>query len=191
MSKGLKKLLLGDSEVDCELMDEMEIKEEKFSSEKYEKYFREKLESEAKSYFEKKEELEEKNRIENEVLQDIVKKYFPDGLPTDVPYDFLKIKPKKNRVNISKEDKSELIKRVKEIQKRQNEIINIFCNEETYLNLDSNYLIGNKVCEYKKLEGLKLIHLDTLQEAYIKNPLDGKFDKHFTEKLTVDIDSRF
>jgi len=93
----------------------------------------------------------------------------------------------------SEEEIAKFKQNVRDIQARQNEIMEIFVEKDKYtaLGKSSGYLVS----EYKKLEGLKSIYLDKLQAIYNGRVLSGwNNSNNFCEPIKdngLDRDSRF
>ncbi len=177
-----------------------------FTAEDFEKRFRKELIDDIESYNKEKENKKIAEEIQERVGKEMLKKYFPNGIPEDAPYyifDKLGVKRDnfqlreriRNSFNLSEEELRKLQNRGKEIQDRQHQIIGYFFDEKTYKDLRDKNLTGSLVSEYKKLEGLKSALLDRLQAAYNKRWCDdATFSSVFSEERehdTYDVNHRF
>lgn len=184
----------------------MGTSEKEIIPEEFEKCFRAKLIDDIESYNKQKENEKITNEIRERVGKEMREKYFPNGVPEDVPYCiFYKLGLKRKysqlqerirgEVDISEEEIKELQKRGKELQDRQHQIIGYFFDENTYKELVKKNLTGSLVSEYKKIEGLKSALLDRLQAGYNKKWVDTvTFLAIFSEERnhnTYDTNHRF
>lgn len=177
------KLSLGTEDwVDVEYPadDEEKESEKDFTPQKLEEFISRSVEN----YFKNCERIAELKKAKEEIRERLIEKYFPDGIPTDLPYHlrkFFNVDSEDVIYNPSESSVKEVQNTVTKIGIRQTEIMGYFLDKTKYLSRVQDGSIGNFVDEYKKLENLKHSLLDRLQASY-----NGQFGFRFNSIFTED-----
>ena len=151
---------------------------------------------EIEEWLDRKKKYDEAENISKKLTEE----YFKDGIPDDLPLyiqnhlrlfedtvtpmskikDKLASRLKSKEIIVSDEGTETLKNKIKEVQAKQAEIIDIIIDKDKYLSDEHKNLIGFYVSEYKKLEDLKANYLDRIQ-AIFNGYEPGVFERHFSE----------